>query len=824
MTRLHLRQGMLSLCLASAILLAACGGSTGSNASAANEPNNPPGAAEIDIAPPSTMAASPLIRVLSNRADLISAGDALIEVIPPNGSSLTALSLNGQALSPSPVQLRENKRTMGVVNGLRIGTNQLIATFSNGQRATSEVQNHPNGGPIFSGPQIQPYHCQKSAVDAQCNQPPVISWLYRSSNPLTSDLKTYDPENPASDVGVTTTDDGVKVPFIVRVETGYQDRDQYRIATLFQPDQPWQPWAPQAQWNRKLLITHGGSAGVAYAPGSAPTQDYSGTIPSDVPGLQGIAGDSPTVALSRGFMVMSTALNNNGHNINLVTQAESMLMAKERIIEQFGELRYTIGTGCSGGAIAQQQVANAYPGIYQGIIVQCSYPDSWTTATQIGDFHLLRGYLEAPQKWAPGVLWNPLQFAAVEGHLLPIDAIVADIAFFAAARPDHDCPGISDEQRYDTKNNPSGVRCGLFDPMINVFGERQPEVWSENEKRLNKGFAGIPLDNVGVQYGLASLQQGFITPDMFIDLNRKIGGFDIDVNPSTDRLRADMPALRNVYRSGGINDASNLAEVAILDLRGPDPGLAHDAFHSWAMRDRLIRTQGHADNQVIWFGPVPLIGDTTYSTEGLLAMDRWLSRVEADTRALPLAQKIVSDKPADLQDRCTSLSGLSGPDGVSIPVVGNIFNDPLSPLTDLLNPITGALNQLLLNPLQNQLCGTPLVQFLVQTRFGTPRTVAGDSLLTLTNKCQLKPLNTLDNYGVIPLSKSQWAAMQEIFPEGVCDYSQPPSEFEPTQTWLGYGSASKVVTGGKKLAIPPSFSGDGWASPAFGENLLGRKQ
>ena len=48
------------------------------------------------------------------------------------------------------MQLRDNKRTIGVVNGLRVGTNQLIATFSNGQRATSDIQNHPNGGPIFS--------------------------------------------------------------------------------------------------------------------------------------------------------------------------------------------------------------------------------------------------------------------------------------------------------------------------------------------------------------------------------------------------------------------------------------------------------------------------------------------------------------------------------------------------------------------------------------------------------------------------------------------------------------------------------------------------
>ena len=71
---------------------------------------------------------------------------------------------------------------------------------------------------------------------------------------------------------------------------------------------------------------------------------------------------------------MSTALNNAGHNCNIVTQAESMVMAKERLVEQYGEIRYTIGTGCSGGSLTQQQVANAYPGIYQGILPPCASP------------------------------------------------------------------------------------------------------------------------------------------------------------------------------------------------------------------------------------------------------------------------------------------------------------------------------------------------------------------------------------------------------------------------------------------------------------------
>ncbi len=41
-------------------------------------------------------------------------------------------------------------------------------------------------------------------------------------------------------------------------------------------------------------------------------------------------------------------------------------MAKEHIVKAYGTLRYTIGTGCSGGSLAQQWIANAYPGVYQG--------------------------------------------------------------------------------------------------------------------------------------------------------------------------------------------------------------------------------------------------------------------------------------------------------------------------------------------------------------------------------------------------------------------------------------------------------------------------
>ncbi|MGE6051884.1 DUF6351 family protein, partial [Klebsiella pneumoniae] len=78
---------------------------------------------------------------------------------------------------------------------------------------------------------------------------------------------------------------------------------------------------------------------------------------------------------------------------------------KERVVEAYGPIRYTIGTGCSGGSIAQHTIANSYPGIYQGLVTTCSYPDVLTAGAQFADYHLLRNYFENPQEW--GAPWSP---------------------------------------------------------------------------------------------------------------------------------------------------------------------------------------------------------------------------------------------------------------------------------------------------------------------------------------------------------------------------------------------------------------------------------
>jgi hypothetical protein len=699
------------------------------------------------------------IDVLSNRADVISAGDVLVAIEVPAGVSPSSVQVFDDSRDvTSSFAVRPNGRYEGLVSGLSLGRNVLTARATGATDATVTITNHPNGGPVFSGPQVQPWVCQSTAVDSQCNQAPTYTYQYKSTS---GQFAAYHRNLPPSDVATTTTDQGKTVPYIVRVETGYQDRDQYSIAVLHDPAKNSTAWDPPAGWNHKLLITHGASCGIEHQTGSAPdTMD--------------------DAALSRGFAVMSTALNNAGHNCNIVTQAESMVMAKERLVERYGEIRYTIGTGCSGGSLTQQQVANAYPGIYQGILPQCSFPDSWSTGQQLVDYHLLRLYLEDPSKWGTGVVWTPDQIGAVEGHPNHVNSIVFDTVYWTSLGvPDDGCPGVPAEDDYNAETNPSGVRCALADYMINVMGPRQPSVWIAPEQQVGHGFGGLPLDNVGVQYGYEALQKGQITPEQFVDLNAKIGGGDIDVNPTAARLKADEPALTNAYRSGGINTATNMDRVAIIDLRGPDPGAFHDVYRSWAIRARLERDFGTYGNHVIWFGPTPLMGDPNWTTEGLVAMDRWLSAVESDHGSATLAQKILRDRPSDLHDRCTEVDGV---ESVNIPGVGNV-------------------------------CQLPQVE----TRFGTPHTVAGESVATDSNKCTLKPLRQADYYPIM-FNADQWQRLQQAFPTGVCDWTRPGIDQAGANGWQTYqddANSGAVIYGGKKLPASPAGSGLGWTSPSF---------
>src|SRR2546428_9478969 len=118
------------------------------------------------------------------------------------------------------------------------------------------------GGASLAGPHIKPWVCQQGALDKDWNAPTKYEFMYASAGiggqgagvpgvAGVSSFRPYDPSKPPPDAFIarTTTDQGVTVPYIVRVETGYENRDQYKIAVLYDPSKPWQPWAAQAQWN-----------------------------------------------------------------------------------------------------------------------------------------------------------------------------------------------------------------------------------------------------------------------------------------------------------------------------------------------------------------------------------------------------------------------------------------------------------------------------------------------------------------------------------------------------------------------------------------------
>ncbi|HEY0477960.1 MAG TPA: DUF6351 family protein, partial [Kofleriaceae bacterium] len=102
----------------------------------------------------------PQIKSLSNRADLISGGDALVEIVLPDGAKPDQLHV---ALGTQDVTgqfaVRANGRILGVVTGLADGQNILSADLGNGHGTYLTITNHKIGGPVISGPQVKPFVC-----------------------------------------------------------------------------------------------------------------------------------------------------------------------------------------------------------------------------------------------------------------------------------------------------------------------------------------------------------------------------------------------------------------------------------------------------------------------------------------------------------------------------------------------------------------------------------------------------------------------------------------------------------------------------------------
>jgi hypothetical protein len=96
------------------------------------------------------------IRVLSGRPDMVTGGDALVEVTTAP-EKFTA-TLNGQDISKSFTPAKTGT-LIGHLEGLKTGKNALEIKSAKGS-AKLELVNYPITGPVFSGPHQKPFVCQ----------------------------------------------------------------------------------------------------------------------------------------------------------------------------------------------------------------------------------------------------------------------------------------------------------------------------------------------------------------------------------------------------------------------------------------------------------------------------------------------------------------------------------------------------------------------------------------------------------------------------------------------------------------------------------------
>ncbi len=689
----------------------------------------------------------PQLRVLSSRPDLVSGGDALVRVDLPAGTAATDVKVTVNGADVTSSLRAERGGLIGVVTGLVNGSNTLTAT-ARGRTASAALVNYPNAGPMISAPQEQPFVCMTERfkllsggtlgkpLDANCSIATRVDYVYRAKDG--KDFQPLaDPKTIPADVAITNVE-GNEARFIVRIETGTVNRAIYQIAMLHDPAKDPNPdflTRPHG-WNGKLIFTFGGGCEPGWYQQGAST-----------------GGVDDVVHLARGYAVASASLDVAGNNCNDLISAETMMMVKERFIEHYGVPMFTIGWGSSGGAIQQHGIADNYPGLLDGLITGRSFADTaFASSTSSGDSRLLQNYFD---KLAGAVTYTDEQKRAIAGFANA--ATISNLSRVRAPRfnATERCPeGLPAEQKYDAVKNPKGVRCTIWDHGATVYG-RDPRT----------GFARRPLDNTGIQYGLEALNSGAITKEQFLDLNEKIGGFDIDGTIVASRMVADNLAMRAAYRSGRLtNGGGGLATVPIIDYRtyydDLPAGDVHLRFHSFSTRARLEKANGYSDNHVM------LLQDRRYGdfdtaspvlTNALAQMDEWLLKLSLDdSNATPIA-KLRKARPATLVDACWTKD--------EVP----------QKIEEKHQYRAGRCNDLY-----------PAYSF--------PRGVAGAPISNDIIKCQVRPIAASDYKSAF--TADEMTRLRKIFPAGVCDWSKAGVEQQKLAgTWQTFNAGPAGGTG-----------------------------
>lgn len=717
------------------------------------------------------------ITTLSTKPYLVSGGDVLVRIDAPRKVTLhqTRITLNGKAITGAFHEDPKAHTLTGLVNGLKLGEN-VLEVSANGRGHPSgrlTLTNYSVKGPIISGPYQEPFICQTASFllpdgttlgppqDADCSAPTKVNYVYMSTaggafKPLPS-IATL----PA-DVAMTTTTRGVTVPFVVRVETGTMNRGIYQNVILHDPtsDPAPTPFSPPKGWNKRLIAGHGsGCPGGWYIQGAAL-------------GVNLLTGDY-IARLGEGYALFANTLNHPTNSCNSVLAGETTMMGKEHFIESFGVPVYTVSTGGSGGAYTSLQVADALPGMFDGVLINATFPAALSIALTGLDEHLLTryflvtsptGYSEAQKLSVTGYktlrAWYDAALQSqrtdpVSGRSDPIppNALLGGYtgAVWNAAVPV--------ALRYDPVTNRSGARPTVFDAARNIYGV-DPVT----------RFASRPFDNVGVQYGLEALKRGVISTTQFLDINERIGGYDQDANFVPPRSTGNIGAIRRAYQSGAaLGGGGGLASIPVFDTSGlfDEDQLYHYQWFHFAVRERMRNENGGIGNHVMWRGGLPiveLLGTPTpegaalaqkVNTESWRVFIQWVEAFKSDGSGAPDRTKVIRNKPASAVDGCW---------------------------TKELNPRFIAERQTWSREPNSQ-CNA------LWPSYSSSRKEAGGPLDGNIIKCRLKPLDPRD-YGV-SFSAPEWDRLRHIFPDGVCDWSRRGVAQRSIVPWASFGPSPK---------------------------------
>ena len=555
------------------------------------------------------------IEVLSSAPDQVTGGDALVRVhFPGRGTRPQAvLLLNGVDVT-AQLSADADGNWVGLLEGLELGDNVLELKPRPHARAVLArlaVRNHPTSGPIFSGPQQQPFVCTTARAglgqphvdnqeafgipvaqeDANGDYPrdgrgyptagaTIVGWSkdcagtrrieyqYRTTAGGWSPLPDPTGALPA-DIAMTTTLDGRTVPYIVRWERGTINRFIYSVAMLA-PTTESDPLDPDdSLWNGRLVFSLQGGVAIGRTQGS--------------PSTSAMLFDQ---ALRLGYAVLnSTGLRTNTH-YNLEVGGETALMLKEHFIEGHGVPLYTVGVGGSGGAIQQYVYAQNHPGLLDAAIPQYSYPDMITQAVHVGDCELLEHYFDvtdaANPRWQDVLERRRIQglnasrapfMSAGEASQWNLLYSVYPIFGWSPPLPvpGSGVPAITECRRAwfgltPLVLNPTFTNVSDIDKLAQgtagvdwTHGGDAVNIYGTNDA----GFANNPWSNVGVQYGLEALTDGHLTPAEFLDLNAKVGSW----KEASDMVTEGFPFV-------GALDFSNIDPWSARNMNlSPDGGV-----------------------------------------------------------------------------------------------------------------------------------------------------------------------------------------------------------------------------------------------------------